>query len=307
MKTFFALIASLGLVGCVGGLEPTGPTADPEEEGPGGGTVDGDAAAQAKKLYEDNVHPVATRLCIGCHNAAGPAGNVTGFVSSDLTNAYATAVGYQAVVGNWTPEGAPILTKITVNPTASHQGIAYSNDELNKITEWLNKELEARGAPGPNDPQGPESVGALTQRLLAEWTGCMTLQNFEAADLRAMGNVNANNNGGQCKTCHALGEYGFIASNTSNPNFFPTITEDKYFLLQYFAVDLSGGVANAKIIVNDRSFQGVAQQLAPHQAHPSFNATNNNGYQALTQFYNTTMAARNAAPNGVCGPSKLLN
>ncbi len=305
MRISLALIASLGLVGCVGGLESAGPTADPDPDGTGGGTVNEDAAAQAKRLYEENVHPIATGMCLGCHNSAGPVNNVTGFVSADLQNAYATAVGYQAVVGTWTPDGAPILTKITdATKTPSHQPLAYSNDQINKITEWLNKELEARGAPGPDQPQGPESAGQATTRLLQEWSGCMTQANFEAADMRAWGNVNSNE--GQCKTCHAGAEYGFVASNVST-NFFNVITEDKYYMLQYFAVDLSLGVAQAKIIVNDRSFEGVGNRLAPHQQHPGFNPQNNNGYAALQAFYQSTMAAKAAAPNGVCGPSKLLN
>jgi hypothetical protein len=311
MRISLALIASLGLVGCVGGLEsagPTGPTADPEEDGTGGGTVDGDAAAQAKKLFEDNVHPTLQAMCVGCHSSSGPVGNVTGFVSTDLSNAYQTAVGYQAVVGSWTPDGAPILTKITgANKTASHQSINYSNDQINKITEWLNKELEARGANtggNPGGPTGPESAGQATTRLLGEWTGCMTQANFEAADMRNWGNVGSNE--GNCRTCHGLGEFGFIASNTST-NFFPTITEDKYYLLQYFAVDLSQGVAAAKIVINERSFEGVGNGLAPHQQHPNFDVQNNNGRAALQAFYNSTMAAKQAAPNGVCGPSKLKN
>ena len=303
MRISLALIASLGLVGCVGGLESAGPTDDPPEGGTGGGTVDEDAAVQAKKLFESNVHPIAARMCAGCHNSAGPVGNVTGFVSSDLSNAYVTAVGYQAVVGSWTPDGAPILTKITAaTKTPSHQPLAYLNDDINKITEWLNKETEARGA--NTGPAGPESAGQATTRLLQEWSGCMTQANFEAADMRDWGNVGTNE--GQCKTCHNGAEYGFIASNTS-ANFFPTITEDKYYMLQYFAVDLSAGVAAAKIIINERSFEGVGNNLAPHQQHPNFDPQNNNGYAALQVFYSSTMAAKTAAPGGVCGPSKLTN
>jgi hypothetical protein len=304
MRTFLALFASLGLVGCVGGIETPGQTQDPDPAGPGGGGT-GDAAVQAKQLFEDNVHPVVMANCIGCHNATGPQGNVTGFVSADPNNAYATAVGYQAVIGDWTPTGAPILTKITATTkTPSHQGINYSSDALNKITEWLSKELEARGSGGATNPAG-ENASQITTRLLQEWSGCMTLVNFEAADMRAWGNVNAGG-GGNCKTCHSQGEYGHVAANTSTL-FFPYISEDKYYLLQYFAVDLSMGLAAAKVIINDRSFEGVGNRLAPHQQHPNFDPQNNNGYAALQTFYNTTMSAKTAAPGGVCGPTKLLN
>lgn len=302
MRTFLALVASLGLVGCVGGIET--PTNDPPPGGTGGGGS-GPAAGEARKLFETNVAPILEANCIGCHNSDGPVGNITGFVSADPIDAYTTAVGYQSVVGDWTPTGAPILTKITdTNKTPSHQSINYSNDALSKITDWLAKELEARGSGGgATNPQG-ENAAQITVRLLNEWSGCMTQANFEAADMRAWGNVNAGG-GGDCRTCHSQGEYGFVASNTSTL-FFPYITEDKYYMLQYFAVDLSQGLAAAKIIINDRSFEGVGRRLAPHQQHPNFNPTNNNGYAALQAFYNSTMSAHTAS-GGNCGPSKLTN
>ena len=64
---------------------------------------------------------------------------------------------------------------------------------------------------------------------------------------------------------------------------------------------------NAKIIVNDRSFEGVGTRTAPHQQHGDFDPTNNNGYAALQAFYTSTMNAKLAAPGGVCGPSQLTN
>ena len=131
----------------------------------------------------------------------------------------------------------------------------------------------------------------------------MTVANFEAADMRAWGNVNAGG-GGNCKTCHVLGEYGHIASNVTE-NYFSTISSNKYYMLQYFAVDLrSANRAEWKVIVNDRSFKGVGQRLTPHEAHPAFNPTQNAGFQALEKFYTSTLAAKTA---GTCGPSKLLN
>jgi hypothetical protein len=291
-------------VGCVGGIEST---QNPPPGGVGGGGS-GDAAAQAKKLFEDNVHPISLQYCSGCHTAGMPQGNVTAWVSPDLTNAYVTAVGYQALIGDWTPTGAPILTKITnTNKTSDdpHKSIMYTDSEIAKITDWLNKELEARGATGGGTPMGPETPGQVSERLLQEWSGCMTLTNFEAADMRQWGNSQSNE--GRCKTCHNLGEQGMIASDTSTPNFFNYITTDKYYMLQYFSVDLSKGVEMATIMVNTRSFEGVGLGLPPHNAHPPFQPDQIDGYQALQNFYQTTMAAKMAAPNGVCGPTQLLN
>jgi len=303
MRTLFALIATAGLVGCVGGIDSMPPTDNPPPGGVGGGGS-GSAAAEAKTLFESNVHPILGAHCQGCHTAGSPQGNITGFYSPDISNAYVTAIGFQAVVGDWTPEGALIVQKIMgPNKTASHQPITYSNDELNKITEWLNKELEARGA-GQGGGSGTETAGQVTQRLLEEFSGCMELTNFEAADMRNFGNSQSNE--GRCKTCHNAGEYQFVASDTSTP-YFDTISQNKYYMLQYFMVDLSMGTAMAKVIVNTRSFDGVGNGLAPHQAHPEFNPDNIAGKQALQNFYDTTMAAKAAAPNGICGPKKLTN
>jgi hypothetical protein len=60
--------------------------------------------------------------------------------------------------------------------------------------------------------------------------------------------------------------------------------------------------------MNERAFVGVGDNLPPHQAHPNFNPADVFGDgQPLKAFYDSTMAAKMAAPNGVCGPSKLLN
>src|SRR5262249_55052169 len=106
-----------------------------------------------------------------------------------------------------------------------------------------------------------------------------------------------------CAACHSGGAYGFVAATTSQP-YFDIVSQDKNYLLMYFALDLSAGVANAKVIINDRSFAGVATRQAPHVDHPTFNPTNNAGYTALKAFYDSTLAAKTA---GGCGPSKLLN
>ncbi len=309
MRNFsLALIASLGLVACVGGIEtpPADDTGDDDNGGVGGGGS-GSAANEAKTLFDTNVQPVILAKCIGCHSVAGPVGNITGFVDPNNSTGYATTTGYQAVVGDWTVS-APILTKLS---TGSHmnnaKGVAYTTSDIDAITAWLTKELDSRVGQGSGSGSGSasESAAEATVRLTKEWSGCMELVNFQTANMKAWGNVNAGG-GGNCKTCHYNGEYGNIAENADSP-FFETISQDKYYMAQYFSVDLSGGVATAKVIINTRSFAGVGQGLAPHQSHPRFDPENNAGFQALQQFYDLTAAAKAAAPAGVCGPPKLLN
>jgi len=308
MRIFsLALIASLGLVGCVGGIDSPPPSDDPgggSGSGVGGGGS-GSAAAEARQLFEASVEPIMSAKCLGCHSVAGPVGNITGFVDTDPSAAYATLSGYQAVVGDYTAS-APILTKLsTGSHSANAKGVAYTPDEITLITSWLTKELDSRVGGGPNPTPTGESAGEATVRLTKEWSGCMDLVNFQTANMKAWGNVNANN-GGNCKTCHYNGEYGMIAENQDTP-FFDTIASDKYYMAQYFSVDLTGGVAAAKVIINTRSFAGVGTGIAPHQSHPRFDPENNNGMAALQEFYDLTVAAKAAAPAGVCGPPKLLN
>jgi hypothetical protein len=294
MRNILLAVTAAGLVGCVGGIDM------PSSPPPGSvGDVPNSAAAQAaRKAFEDTVYPIVNTKCVACHSAAGPSGNLTGFVATSASNGYVTAVGYQALVGDWTPAGAPILLKIA----AGHNGVTYSDDEKSKITAWLTDELQARAGGSTTTPTtGDDSPAALTAKLTAEWSGCMTLANFTAANMTAWGNMRADNSA--CKTCHIDGEYGQIASDVADApslSFFKTISTNKYYMAQYFSVD----VANKKMIVNTRSFTGVGQALAPHTEHPRFTVTNSAGMTALQKFYDSTMASKTA---GTCGPPTLAN
>lgn len=294
-----AVVAAAGLVGCVGGIDTNGPSTPPPD-GVGGGTTNGTAAADARKAFDDNVYAVVSAKCATCHSSSGPVGNVTGFVATTAADGYVTAAGYQALVGDRTPTGAPILTKIA----AGHNAQTYTDDEKSKITDWLNKELVARTSAPPTGTTPPaESPADATVRLTKEWSGCMTLANFTTANMVAWGNMRANNSA--CKTCHVDGEYGQIASDVPGP-FFTLISTNKYYMAQYFSVDLSQGVANAKVIINTRSFTGVGTGLAPHTEHPRFQLTNSTGMAALQKFYDLTMAAKTAVPS-TCGAPTLMN
>ena len=297
-----AVVAAAGLVGCVGGIDtnPT-PTATDPPPGSVGGGPSGPGADAARTSFETNVYPIisATGRCIGCHSSAGPVGNVTGFVAPAASDGYVTAVGYQALVGDWTPAGAPILTKIA----AGHNGQSYSDDDKTKITSWLNAELTARASGGgtTTTPPGQESPADATLRLTKQWSGCMTQTNFNTANMVAWATMRADNS--QCQTCHVDGEYGQIATNVPT-TFFGVISTNKYYMAQYFTVDLSQGVASAKVIVNTKSFTGVGTDLPPHVEHPRFNPTNSAGMTALNKFYTLTMSNLTA---GTCGPSTLTN
>jgi mono/diheme cytochrome c family protein len=294
-----AVVAAAGLVGCVGGIDtPSSVPTTPPPDGVGGGTTDPAAAAAARQAFDTNVFPIISAKCAACHSISGPVGNITGFVGADAATAYTTAVGYQALVGDRTPTGSPILTKIS----GGHQGQTYTDAEKSKITDWLNKELAARTSAPPTGTTPPaETPGEATVRLTKEWSGCMTLANFTTANMVAWGNMRAGNSA--CKTCHVNGEFGEIASDVPGP-FFTLISTNKYYMSQYFSVDLTQGVAAAKVILNTRSFIAVGTGLAPHQEHPRFQLANSTGMVALQKFYDLTVAAKTA---GTCGPPTLTN
>jgi hypothetical protein len=294
-----AVVAATGLVGCVGGISDTPPPlpTTPPTDGVGGGGS-GSAAVAARNLFDTTVYPIVAAKCIGCHSSAGAVGNITGFVAPTATDGYVTAVGYQALIGDWTPTGAPILLKVA----AGHNGQTYTADEKTKISAWLTQELAARAGGGTGSGSaGGESPAEATIRLTKEWSGCMTLANFQTANMKAWGNARANNSA--CKTCHVNGEYGQIAADTDNP-FFTVISTNKYYMAQYFSVDLSAGVATAKVSINTRSFIGVGTALAPHTEHPRFTLAGSTELAALQKFYDLTAASKAA---GTCGPPTLTN
>lgn len=296
LSTFAAMALAAG---CVGSLDPQPPGGGSNNNGPDAGTT---VTGNAKADFDANVYPIAKAKCIGCHSSAGPVGNITGFVATDAAQGYTTMTGYTALVGNFTPTGAALLQKIN----QGHQGITYTADETAKITSWLNAEAAARSGgnidPG-NPPPGTESPSEATERVLKQWSGCMSLDNFNQANMAsAWGGLTTTNNQ-ECDNCHTSGAEGFIASRQADI-FFNTVSTNKYYMLQYFTVDLTQGTAAAKVIINTVSFQNVSQGQDPHRQHPRFNATDNNGMRALQSFYDLT-TQRMAA--GTCDPSRLTN
>jgi hypothetical protein len=297
-----AAIASMGLVGCVGELDNgnMGP-------GPGSGSGVGSGTnpnptpnSMAKKMFEQNVYPIvhnpgsnATSDCSGCHSVAGPIAP-SAFVATDLTDAYATATSFQAVVGNFTPTTAGILTKIA----AGHNARSYSAAEQQAITEWLAQEVVERASSGTTGTTGGETPGAATARLINQWSACMTDANFQQANMAQQWGQMETNNGSRCESCHATGGNGSFIASEVDTTFFDVVSTNRIYLSQYYTVDLSGGVANAKVMVNDLVFEGVSNAQPPHVEHPRFTWANSGAYNATHSFYTIT-----AGGLGACAAS----
>ncbi len=292
----FLLASTIGLIGCIGQLE-TGSGTNPNPNGEN---------SIAKKMFEQSVFPILRNPgsdadCSECHDEKAPSGNLTGFVASGVSNSYATVTSFQAVVGNFTPATAQILTKIE----ATHEGRKYTADQKAKITEWLAQEVAER-AGGTAPPPGDATGKTVTARLVNEFSGCMDIADYTAAGMSTAWN-NMTADGSACKTCHATGAYGMIVSGLAEtapqggpPGMFTTISTNKYFMVQWFTVDLATGTP--KVVINQKSFEGVSKGLAPHAQHPRFNALNNPGMTALKKFYDATMQKVEAK---TCGPTKL--
>ena len=298
-----AALAAMAMGGCVGTLEPTPPGNGSNPGGPDAGTHTG---GNAKALFDSTVYSIIQAKCSSCHSSSGPVGNVTGFVASDASQGYATITGYTAVVGNFTTTSAGILG-MPASGTSPHSPTMYTQDNINAITAWLNQEAADRSGsnvtPGSPDAGSNETPSQATQRLLLQWSGCMSQTNFDTANMpTAWGQMTAQNDQ-KCEDCHVNGAEGFIATD-QEPTFFNVVSTNKYYMLQYFTVDLTQGVANAKVIVNTTSFAGVSNGQPPHLEHPKFNPTGSQGMNALNQFYTLT-TQRMAA--GQCDPPRLTN
>jgi hypothetical protein len=308
-----AAVASIGLVGCVGGIDQ-GTMPDPTPPGSvGSGTNPNPTPnSMAKQMFEQNVYPIikvdqaqATSGCAGgaCHSTQGATPVL--FIAADVADAYATATSYQSVVGNFTTATAGILTQVA----NGHQGRVYSDAEKTAITNWLAQEVTERTGQGSGSGSGSaaETPGAATARVLNQWSACMTEANWTTANMtRAWGTMQANN-GSKCEDCHATGGQGMIAteiqdSGTSGPGMWSVVSTNEYYMVQFFTVDLTMGTAAAKVMINNVSFKGVATGTPPHTEHPTFDPTNNQGMIALQKFYDLTATAVTA---GNCGATKL--
>ncbi len=308
-----AAVATIGLVGCVGGIDQGTMNEPPGSVGSGTNPDPTGSASQAKQMFEQTVYPIikvdqaqSKSGCAGtaCHSTQGATPVM--FVAADLADAYATATSYQSVVGNFTTSTAGIMTQVA----NGHQSRSYTDAEKTAITNWLAQEVLERTGQGSGSGSGSgatETPGQATARVLNQWTACMTEANWTTANMTSAWGTMQANNGSKCEDCHATGAQGMIATEiqdtgTSGPGMWSVVSTNEYYLVQFFTVDLSQGTANAKVIINNVSFNGVATATPPHTEHPTFNPTNNQGMTALTKFYNLTVTAVAA---GNCGPTKL--
>ncbi|MEZ4404211.1 MAG: hypothetical protein R3B06_29585 [Kofleriaceae bacterium] len=284
----------MAAAGCVGTLDPA-PGVDA-----GSGTDGGNTNSVARGLYITNVFPIMQAKCGGCHTTTAQL--ATPFVGTSSANAYEAIVGFSSVVGNFSETGAPVYTKVF---PGGHQGQSYVAAEQTKIKEWLAAEVQERATnPNPN-PNPTETPGQATARIISEWSGCLKESDFiDIGNGTGFGEMfsNKGSNEGNCEQCHTSGAYGFLV-NDDNTLVYNTVSTNKYYMLSYFAADLTD-LANPKMVPNFANFERVGQRMVPHQDHPQFNTdrANDPALLALQTLYDRTMGYKTA---GTCGTPRI--
>jgi hypothetical protein len=256
------------------------------------GVVSGDddqTATTARQLFDQDVYPIVSVKCIGCHGTNAHVAGADAFVDGNAATAYVTATGYASVVGDYSAS-APILSMIQ----GGHQGLTYTSDEVAKITAWLAKEVDERGTTGS---RGVASV-------VAAWSGCMDITDFHTANMaQAWGTLTTLEENETCESCHVNGDMNFIAT-IQEQKFFDVISQHSIYLGEYFRVDPATEPANPSMIVNTLPFVAVGTDQPGHIEHPMFDPINNAGMTALAAFYQLIMARQTAA---TCSGSTLVD
>jgi hypothetical protein len=264
--------------GCVGTLNQNPPGDDDDDPGP---------TEEARTLYIENVHPIMARCSGGtCHSTDATASAAIGkFYTADASAGYTGITSAISIVGTYT-EIAPVLTKID----AGHQGIVYSGAERTAILDWLAAEFEER-----KDDTGPPPVDPVA--LLKTFSSCMTIENFNQAQMAQLFGGMAALNGQACTNCHQSGGFGFTVSNQADI-YFQLISTSMSQHLKYFSV------LNGKVVLNGGALANAGTVIPDH---PPFDPVNNQGQPALEEFYMLTDAATLAAGAAGCGPAKIVD
>ncbi len=313
MITRFQLLAIGTLVlagfGCDGGLydgNELPPPADGTDAGVNVGEPDaGDSTANAKPLFDSTVAPVLEAKCsnAACHGGSGT--SPLKFLPPAMADYYGVVVSYDdRVVGYFDKGVAPMLKRIAPGPHYPPPGtttpVAYTPAEITAIQDWMDAEIAARSGGGEPPPPGLPTPGELSRQLISEWSGCMSLQIWNEEGV-AEAWANKGSGEGPCIRCHVNGQASMIATDDSE-RMFNILVTNKYFMLTYFAADVTDLSAGA-MMVNYDNMMRVGDGEYPHTQHPGFNV-DGEAMDRLNSFYTRTMERKLA---GTCDPPRLVD
>jgi hypothetical protein len=279
-----------------------------EDDEPDAGTIitdpadaGGGSTENAKPLFEATVAPILEAKCsaAACHGGAGT--SPLKFLPPDPADYYDVVTSYDdRVIGYFDKTTAPMIREIVPGP--HYPGAEYTPAELTAIQMWLDAELEARSGGTEPPPGGGGSVtpGELSRQLIAEWSGCMSLQIWNEEDV-ADSWANKGSGEGPCIRCHVNGQASFIATDDSE-RMFNVIVTNKYFMLSYFSADVTD-LSAGQMVINYDNFVRVGNGEYPHTQHPGFNP-DGEAMERLTAFYNRTMERKLA---GTCDPPRIVD
>lgn len=312
-RPLLAAIGSLCLAafGCDGGLYDGNEPPPPPGDSPDAGVIvaqpdaGGDPTANAKPLFDSEVAPILNAKCsnAACHGGSGT--SPLKFLPPAMADYYSVVTSYDdRVIGYFDKTTAPMLKRIAPGPHYPPPGettpVSYTAAELASIQDWMDAELLARAGGGEPPPAGTPTPGELSRQLIMEWSGCMSLQIWNEENV-AEGWANKGSGEGPCIRCHVNGQASFIATDDSE-RMFNVLVTNKYFMLSYFAADVTDLTAG-QMIVNYDNFMRVGNGEYPHTQHPGFNP-DGEAMDRLNAFYTRTMERKLA---GTCDPPRLVD
>jgi hypothetical protein len=150
------------------------------------------------------------------------------------------------------------------------------------------------GDPGEVLVEPPLGPPALTPDEIAgqrvqEWIDCMRFQDFVEVGMAPAWAGMPTASGGTCSTCHDNGVAGFVATHDA-ARFFDLLATNRFVFLEYFAVDVSDGLEQARVVVNESDLDAVAIGVQPFQQHPRYGLAGSAALAALVEFHARTDA-----------------
>jgi hypothetical protein len=170
--------------------------------------------------------------------------------------------------------------------------VTYTAEQRDVIQSWLDAEALERGdGDGDGEVDRPPSVN-----VLAEWAGCMRLDDWAATSMGGWANKETEEDG-PCSTCHADGLARFFAGVDSSEMF--AMHRYELYIIGFFTVKVDPDGTETVVPA-----LGKLRRMGRGNFHPGY-ATDEEGdaqFASLVEFHRLTM---NRKTSGQCGPAEF--